>query len=229
MLIHHNWWSACYKCCAALCQKWGSLPAEPQFWKSGKSGTPNKKEAVSGGKTPKKLSKKILRLRDAYKKYILQKNWVKTAIPALGSGQSNLQTPIWGRHRQLDDQYRNPNINDKDHLVGQFTKPTPATLSQHLITFFTRLAIALILSSTLAHNLLCAVLPNTLNQGLDIFQEEKASVLLLSDFDPPPPEQRQPGPFLPHLPSLSNLSCSSQHPYFLFAGSWWTHIVGREN
>ena len=80
-----------------------------------------KKEAVSGGKTPKKLSKKILQLRDAYKKYILQKNWVKTAIPALSSGQSNLQTPIWGCHRQLDDQYRNPNMNNKDHLVGQLT------------------------------------------------------------------------------------------------------------
>ena len=49
----------------------------------------------------------------------MQKNWVKTAIPALSSGQSNLQTPIWGCHRQLDDQYRNPNNNNRDHLVGQ--------------------------------------------------------------------------------------------------------------
>ena len=28
---------------------------------------------------------------------------------------------IWGCHRQLDDQYRNPNINNRDHLVGQLT------------------------------------------------------------------------------------------------------------
>ena len=50
-----------------------------------------------------------------------KKNWVKTAIPALSSGQSNLQTPIWGPSRQLDDQHRNPNINNRDHLVGQLT------------------------------------------------------------------------------------------------------------
>ena len=28
---------------------------------------------------------------------------------------------MWGCHRQLDDQYRNPNINNRDHLVGQLT------------------------------------------------------------------------------------------------------------
>ena len=77
--------------------------------------------AVFGGLNPKKLSQIFLRLRDAYKKYFLQKKWVKTAIPALSSGQSNLHPPIWGRHRQLDDQHRNPNSNDRDHLVGQLT------------------------------------------------------------------------------------------------------------
>ena len=51
-----------------------------------------------------------------------KKNWAKRTIPALSSGQSNLQTPIWGCHRQLDDQYRNPNMNNKDHLVGQLTR-----------------------------------------------------------------------------------------------------------
>ena len=35
--------------------------------------------------------------------------------------QINLQRPIWGCHRQLDDQYRNPNINNRDHLFGQLT------------------------------------------------------------------------------------------------------------
>ena len=88
-----------------------------------------KKTAVSGGKTKKKLPNFFLRLWDTYKKYILQKNWVKTAIPALSSGQNNLQVPIWGCHRQLDDQCRNPNMNNKDHLVGQLTRGlTPARL-----------------------------------------------------------------------------------------------------
>ena len=50
-----------------------------------------------------------------------QKKWVKTPIPALSSDQSNLQTPIWGRHHQLDDQNKNPNINNRDHLVGRLT------------------------------------------------------------------------------------------------------------
>ena len=30
--------------------------------------------------------------------------------------------PIWGPSRQLDDQHRNTNMNDKDHLVGQLTR-----------------------------------------------------------------------------------------------------------
>ena len=51
----------------------------------------------------------------------MQKNWVKTALPGLGSGRNNLQTAIWGHSRQLDDQHRNPNINNKDHHVGQLT------------------------------------------------------------------------------------------------------------
>ena len=95
----------------------------PNFWKSGKSRTPYKKRLFSVGKRKKMLPKFFWRLRDTYKKYILQKNWVKTAIPALSSGQSNLQTPIWGCHRQLDDQHRNPNMNNKDHIVGQLTTP----------------------------------------------------------------------------------------------------------
>ena len=73
------------------------------------------------GKRKKMLPKFFLRLRDTYKKYILQKNWVKTALPGLSSGRNNLQTPIGGHSRQLDDQHRNPNINNKDHHVGQLT------------------------------------------------------------------------------------------------------------
>ena len=57
------------------------------------------------------------------KNTLCKKKWVKTPIPALSSDQSNLQRPIWGCHRQLDDQYRNPNINNRDHLVGQLTTP----------------------------------------------------------------------------------------------------------
>ena len=77
--------------------------------------------AFLGGKNPKKVLPIFLRPPHIYKKYFLQKNWVKTAIPALSSGQSNLHPPIWGRHRQLDDHHRNPNINYRDHLVGQLT------------------------------------------------------------------------------------------------------------
>ena len=50
-----------------------------------------------------------------------KKNWAKTAIPAPSSGQTDLQTPIWGRSYQLDDQIRNPNVNNRDHLVGRPT------------------------------------------------------------------------------------------------------------
>ena len=95
------------------------LTFAPPFWHL----TPSwKKRLLWRGKIKKKSPKFFLRLRDTYKKYILQKNWSKTAIPALSSGPSNLQQSIWGRHHQLDDQHRNPNMNNKDHLVGQLTK-----------------------------------------------------------------------------------------------------------
>ena len=56
-----------------------------------------------------------------YRKYILEKNWSKTTIPALGSGQTENDTPILGCRHQLDDQNRNPNMNNRDHLVGRPT------------------------------------------------------------------------------------------------------------
>ena len=99
---------------------------------------PLQKTAVSGGKTKKKLPKFFLRLRDTYKKYILQKNWSKTAIPALSSGPSNLQQSIWGRHHQLDDQHRNPNMNNKDHLVGQLTRGAEAQKSSQRVSVANR-------------------------------------------------------------------------------------------
>jgi hypothetical protein len=106
-----------------FCQRNISFPAF-RFWNRipgnlANQGPHPKEVAFSGGKTKQKLSKFFLWLRDTYKKYILQKNWVKTAIPALSSGQNNLQTPIWGCHRQLDDQYKNPNMNNKDHLLDR--------------------------------------------------------------------------------------------------------------
>ena len=105
----------------------GSGTPSPEIW------TLSEKTAVSGGKTKKKLPKFFLRLWDTHKKYILQKNWVKTAIPALSSGQSNLQTSIWGCHRQLDDQHRSPNTNNKDHLVGRLTRYRAATAAKNCI------------------------------------------------------------------------------------------------
>ena len=116
---YHNSCSAHQKCCAALFQRGGSCAGRTTSLEIWTARDPLREK--TGGKTKKKLPKFLFWLRDTYKKYILQKNWVKTAIPALSSGQSNLHTPIWGCHRQLDDQYRNPNMNNKDHLVGQLT------------------------------------------------------------------------------------------------------------
>ena len=60
------------------------MQAEPPPWKSGQPGTAyEKKTALSGGKTKKKLPSVFLRLRDTHKKYILQKKSVKTAIRAI--------------------------------------------------------------------------------------------------------------------------------------------------
>ena len=93
----------------------------PQFLKNSSWAQGLEKNLFWRGKTPHRVAKFFLRSRLIYRKYILQKKWVKTAIPARSSGQSNLQTPIWGPSRQLDDQDRNPNLNNRDHLVGQLT------------------------------------------------------------------------------------------------------------
>ena len=125
MLTHHNWWSTHYECYAALCQNWGWSAGTTSILTNREVRDPHrKKTALSGGKTEKNLSQFFLRLANTYKKYILQKNWVKTVIPALSSGRSNLQRPIWGCHRQLDD---------RDHLVGQLTRgsPIPKSICQN--------------------------------------------------------------------------------------------------
>ena len=98
------------------------LPGTPQVRKS-PSLTQGfgKKAPFQRVKMAKKGCHSLFRPVHMYKKYILKKNWVKTAIPALSSGRNNLPPPIWGCHRQLDDKHRNPNLNNKDHLVGQLT------------------------------------------------------------------------------------------------------------
>ena len=78
-----------------------------------------------GAKTPQNSVKFFGGLRHMYRKYILEKNWSKTTIPALSSGQTENDTPIWGRRHQLDDQNRNPNMNNRDHLVGRPTSGAP--------------------------------------------------------------------------------------------------------
>ena len=78
-----------------------------------------KKSLFRGVKTPKVRPIFFCDVLIHIKNKFCKKKWVKTAIPALSSGQSNLHTPMWGPSRQLDDQYRNPNINNRDHLVGQ--------------------------------------------------------------------------------------------------------------
>ena len=95
-------------------KKWAS----PPFWHFGPLW---KKRLVWGGKTQKKSAKKNLWLHDTHKMYILQKNWTKTVNPALSSGLNFFPPPIWGHHHQLDDHQRNPNMNNRDHLVGQLT------------------------------------------------------------------------------------------------------------
>ena len=101
-----------YNLMVVVNEMWSSM-VEPPLWKAKpplwKSDAASKKGLFLGVKT-KKLPKIFLWLRDTYKKHILPKNWVKTAIAALSSGHSNLHRSIWGCHRQLDDQYRNPNI-----------------------------------------------------------------------------------------------------------------------
>ena len=51
-----------------------------------------------------------------------KKNWTKTLNPALSSDLNFFPPPISGRHHQVDDQQRYPNMNNKDHLVGQLTR-----------------------------------------------------------------------------------------------------------
>ena len=43
----------------------------------------------------------------------------RPAIPSIALYYISLLSGMWN----IDDQYRNPNINNRDHLVGQLTNP----------------------------------------------------------------------------------------------------------
>ena len=75
-----------------------------------------------GEKLKKNLQTKFLRLCYTHKKYILQKKWQKKVNPALSSDVNILHLPIGGSHCQLDDHHRNPNMKNRDHLVGSLTR-----------------------------------------------------------------------------------------------------------
>ena len=69
--------------------------------------------AMFGVKTPGTSTKFFSQFPNIYKIYILQKNWSKSTNPALNSGP-NISLPlIWGSHHQLDDQYKEPKLNEE--------------------------------------------------------------------------------------------------------------------
>ena len=108
-------------------------------------GPPTIKKQLFQGVKPKKncptfFCGSVIHIKNTFCK----KKSVKTAIRALSSGQSNLQTPIWGCHRQLDDQNRNPNINNRDHIVGKLTRFSPEIVLVVLVNCPTRLSLLLI-------------------------------------------------------------------------------------
>ena len=64
-------------------------------------------------RTQKKLTKICLRLRHTYKNYILQNKWPRLVNFSPQSLIYLQQPRTGGRHHQLDDHRRNPNINTK--------------------------------------------------------------------------------------------------------------------
>ena len=63
---------------------------------------------------------------------------LEVSLGCLGDVVGGVLGGVWGVscHCQLDDQYRNPNINNKDHLVVQLTimDAEPLKLYQELIS-----------------------------------------------------------------------------------------------
>ena len=86
-----------------------AVPSIPEIWPA--RYPLREKNCHLEGKNQTKLDALFFRLYDTRKKYILQKNWTKTVNPALSSDSNFLHPAIGGHHHQLDDHYRNPNIN----------------------------------------------------------------------------------------------------------------------
>ena len=84
-----------------------------------------KNVSFGGVKLKKSLPKNFCGSMIPIKCTFCKKNWTKTVNPALSSGLNFFPPPIWGHHHQLDDHQRNPNMNNRDHLVGQLTTATP--------------------------------------------------------------------------------------------------------
>ena len=100
--------------CLWFCYNFLSAPQSWHLLLNSDITPPAGKSVSFGGVKPKKICKKncgsIMSTKNKF--------CIKTAISALSSGPSNLQKPIWGRHHEQDDQHRNTNIKNKDHLVG---------------------------------------------------------------------------------------------------------------
>ena len=70
-----------------------------------------------GAKTPQNSVKFFGGLCHMYRKYILEKNWSKTTIPALSSGQTENDTPIWGRRHQLETMLKISCVTLRDYYI----------------------------------------------------------------------------------------------------------------
>ena len=62
-------------------------------------------------------------------------------ICGLSSGQTNLQPPIWGHGRQLDDRHRNPNINIRE--IIWLGNQLGLTIKIPVITIFLKIKVTL--------------------------------------------------------------------------------------
>ena len=119
--IQSVWWSAIIAYWISL--KFPVFSSFLTFLLNSDIGPPAEKNSAFGGvKPPQKQPKKNYGFLIHTKNTFCKKKWSKTDIPALSSGLNNLHPAIWGCHHQLDDQYRNPNANNRDYLVGQLTR-----------------------------------------------------------------------------------------------------------
>ena len=80
------------------------------------------KNAIWGGKTKKNGPNFFYGFGIHIKNTFCKKNGSKRSFQPSAVVRAIYPPPIWGPSRQLDDQHRNTNMNNKDHLVGQLTK-----------------------------------------------------------------------------------------------------------